>query len=222
MPGHFTNDKTAADIIALEELIKSHDAIFLLTDSRESRWLPTVLGNFHNKIVITSALGFDSFLVMRHGGQLGCYFCNDVVAPTDSMTDRTLDQQCTVTRPGLSSIAAGTTVELLASILNHPLGYSLLKRLEAQTNSESFFGTVPHQIRGQLGTFSTLLLNGSRYDQCTACSPVIAKHYREQGIPFIIKGMQSPEYIEEVTGLTKLKQESENVEFEWSDDSSSS
>lgn len=68
------------------------------------------------QITITAALGFDSFLVMRHGpgpfrithdvkteavnglsadmdnlglnnrdgGQrLGCYFCNDVVAPTD-------------------------------------------------------------------------------------------------------------------------------------------
>ena len=66
------------------------------------------------QITITAALGFDSFLVMRHGAgpsshahdfnaetanassadmhkvkdanrkhRLGCYFCNDVVAPTD-------------------------------------------------------------------------------------------------------------------------------------------
>ena len=68
------------------------------------------------QITITSAVGFDSFLVMRHGPgpfnstpglkaetenslsagmdnlaltntdgghRLGCYFCNDVVAPTD-------------------------------------------------------------------------------------------------------------------------------------------
>lgn len=43
------------------------------------------------QIVINAALGFDSFLVMRHGSRstelsnpkLGCYYCNDVVAPAD-------------------------------------------------------------------------------------------------------------------------------------------
>lgn len=45
----------------------------------------------YKQIVINAALGFDSFLVMRHGSRsadpsnpkLGCYYCNDVVAPAD-------------------------------------------------------------------------------------------------------------------------------------------
>ena len=46
MPGHPV-DATAlpASLAALEQLqqlITDHDAVFLLTDSREARWLPTV------------------------------------------------------------------------------------------------------------------------------------------------------------------------------------
>lgn len=42
---------------------------------------------------MNAALGFDTFLVMRHGARpkpgqkveemLGCYYCNDIVAPSD-------------------------------------------------------------------------------------------------------------------------------------------
>jgi ubiquitin-like modifier-activating enzyme ATG7 len=71
MPGHAVNEaeltQTKQDIKKLIDLIDSHDAIFLLTDSRESRWLPTVLCAAKNKICINTALGFDTFLVMRHG-----------------------------------------------------------------------------------------------------------------------------------------------------------
>lgn len=79
--------KTAEKIDAL---IAEHDAVFLLMDSREARWLPTVLSAVHNKMCFTAAIGFDTYVAMRHGvatsegRNVGCYFCNDVVAPTNS------------------------------------------------------------------------------------------------------------------------------------------
>lgn len=90
-----------ADYEKLRELFESHDAIFLLMDTRESRWLPTVMGKSMGKIVMNAALGFDTYVLMRHGvkparfeqqqgegeqikgEELGCYYCNDVVVPGD-------------------------------------------------------------------------------------------------------------------------------------------
>jgi ubiquitin-like modifier-activating enzyme ATG7 len=91
MAGHPITDteKTRKEFGILKALVDDHDVIFLLMDTRESRWLPTVIGKAAGKIVMNAALGFDSFVVMRHGvrndadptSELGCYFCNDVVAP---------------------------------------------------------------------------------------------------------------------------------------------
>ena len=91
MLGHAITEKTQQDFDTLRALIDEHDAIFLLLDSREARWLPTVMGKAAGKIVMNAALGFDSYVVMRHGAEptdgssdtLGCYFCNDVTAPGD-------------------------------------------------------------------------------------------------------------------------------------------
>ena len=52
------------DLEILENQIKDCDVMFLLTDSRESRWYPTVIAKAYNKLVITAAIGFDSYLVM--------------------------------------------------------------------------------------------------------------------------------------------------------------
>lgn len=136
--------QVVADIAQLESLVAAHDVVFLLTDTRESRWLPTLLAAAAGKLAVNSALGFDGFMVMRHGApplppaaaaqraqeaeaqagrpgregeqeaggasgssssssgavgggsslqegpRLGCYFCNDVVAPINSTGGRSL------------------------------------------------------------------------------------------------------------------------------------
>lgn len=120
MPGHPVPNEllesTQKDVEVLEQLFDEHDVVFQLMDSRESRWLPTVMGaakkkvrrliltrhssdltcsSVHRQIVMNAALGFDTFVVMRHGARstaypkeysgvkLGCYYCNDIVAPKD-------------------------------------------------------------------------------------------------------------------------------------------
>lgn len=93
MYGHpiLDQNKTMEDFQKLKALIEEHDVIFLLLDTRESRWLPTLMGKSAGKIVLNAALGFESYVVLRQGlrsistkdVELGCYFCNDVVAPAD-------------------------------------------------------------------------------------------------------------------------------------------
>lgn len=54
MPGHpvLSQEENSVldDCKHLHNLIESHDAVFLLTDTRESRWLPTLLCAKTNKV----------------------------------------------------------------------------------------------------------------------------------------------------------------------------
>jgi hypothetical protein len=39
-------------------------------------------------------------------------------------------------------------------------------------------GLVPHQLRGMLGQWKTMLIEGQAYDKCTACSSVVS-HFEQ-------------------------------------------
>ena len=202
----------------------------------ESRWLPTLLSAKHGKQAINAALGFDSLMVMRHGqpppeaateadaaaaggsgrsrgAHLGCYFCNDVVAPANSMLRRTLDQQCTVSRPGLSMIASALAVELMVTLLHHPAGGAaeadLGGGLEARGRSESCLGCVPHQLRASLPMFRVDAMVGRAFDKCTACSATVLDAYGAGGFDFLLSAFNRATYLEDMTGLTQMHAETE-------------
>ncbi|XP_056645877.1 ubiquitin-like modifier-activating enzyme ATG7 isoform X1 [Diorhabda sublineata] len=254
MPGHTVGqsfiEQTTADVRKLIELIEEHDVMFLLMDSRESRWLPTLLGANQKKLVVNAALGFDSYLIMRHGihneitnksllphpegfkcilgNNLGCYFCNDVTAPGDSMKHRTLDQQCTVTRPGVSQIAGALAAELAVSLLQHTDGVSApafytscnqnSNNLNMENLNPSILGIVPHSIRGFLSSFEQFLPATEKYKNCVACSDLIINEYRQKGIEFLFKVFGSSKHLEDVALLTEMYKEMEMEEIlEFSD-----
>ena len=179
----------------LETQIKECDIMFLLTDSRESRWYPTVIAKANNKLVITAAIGFDSYLVMRHGNnenQLGCYFCTDISTPGDTSGNRTLDQQCTISRPGVSMICSGLATELAMSCRN-----SALNKGEKDDD-------IPHQIRGNLINYEMQLFNFKYNTNCVACSDNIIKTYITDRDGFAVGVMNDPYYIEKTCGIHEL------------------
>ena len=87
---------------------------------------------------------------------------------------------CTVTRPGLASIAAATAVELLVSVLQHPEGLMAPAPKpntppEEAASQGGVLGMVPHQLRGFLAQFRNVPIVGAAYDKCTGCSETVSQ-----------------------------------------------
>ena len=68
MPGHPVPNEllelTKRDVEVLEQLFDEHDVVFQLMDSRESRWLPTVMGAAKKKV--------KGLIFTRHSSDLTC------------------------------------------------------------------------------------------------------------------------------------------------------
>ena len=133
-------------------------------------------------------------------GQRTNYRCH-----AQSVTDRTLDQQCTVTRPGVASIASALLVEILVSVLQHPLGaHAPAPTKPFEERGDHPLGIVPHQIRGFLSNFQNVIIKGSSYDSCSACSERILGAYKQHGFDFVRRALNEKGYVEELSGLAEV------------------
>ncbi|KAI5302313.1 Autophagy protein 7 [Ascosphaera atra] len=169
-------------------------------DTRESRWLPTIMGKASGKVVMNAALGFDTFVIMRHG------------ATKQAETDPEL-----VTRPGIAAIASAMLVELFVSVLQHPQGQRARSSTTPESEADSGqteehpLGLVPHQIRGFLANFNNILVTGKSYNCCSACSDAVVNTYREQGWQFVQRALNERGYIEELSGLKEVQRKAEEA-----------
>lgn len=121
------------------------------------------------------------------------------------MKDQTLDQQCTVTRPGVAAIASALLVEMLVSILQHPQGAAAPASVgQKEGDDDHPLGIVPHQIRGFLSNFSNMLVIGKSYSCCSACSDTVVNAYTKDGWDFVRKALNEKGYVEELSGLKEV------------------
>ena len=224
MPGHHST-QAKDDVVQQVDKLKAHiaaaDVVFLLTDSRESRWLPSLLCCSMGVPLLNVALGFDTCLVMRHGvggdadqpPSCGCYFCADIVAPTDSSGNRTLDQQCTVTRPALAAWASAMAVELMVNTLHHSEGFA------ASGNAASgSMGDVPHTLRCDVSTFAVQQLETHTFEHCSACSPAIRQAMRDGGSSLLADMLMDTVSISQLCGLDAYYAQAEAAAAEWQDE----
>ena len=127
------------------------------------------------------------------------------MAPGDSTRDRTLDQQCTVTRPGLAPIAGALAAEMLVALRHWRGDEAGVKTEEATLEATRanlrpgappahvgahargeapptpMLGRVPHQIRGHVSTYAQSLFAAPAFDKCTACSETVVRAFRGRG-----------------------------------------
>lgn len=129
------------------------------------------------------------------------------------MKDRTLDQMCTVTRPGLSFIASAYASELYISMLHHPMQHHVWANEDPTKLEETDLGKLPHHIRGNMSDFQTNLFYGRAFDQCVACSKFILDEYNSNREEFMLRVLNDPSFIHQVVNLKEELQAYDKIQW---------
>ncbi|VFV20001.1 atg7 autophagy related 7 homolog (cerevisiae) [Lynx pardinus] len=93
-------------------------------------------------------------------------------------------------------------------------GYAIASSSDDRMNEPpTSLGLVPHQIRGFLSRFDNVLPVSLAFDKCTACSSKVLDQYEREGFNFLAKVFNSSHsFLEDLTGLTLLHQETQAAE----------
>ncbi|EKX74104.1 autophagy protein, putative [Theileria equi strain WA] len=207
MPGHYESQEDINNAVnAMEEIMDSCDVLFLSTDSKESRWLPSLLASVRNfkgdntPLVISVGLAFDSLMIIRHSFREfvgACYFCSESSVLQDTISGRPIDETCTIVKPGISTTCASLAVELLVNLTQHESGFA------APHGSTSCLGCIPHSIRLSISDLKISQLFAEPSDSCICCSNRIFSSFINDE-KFLQKVYKDTKYLAKVSGLTSI------------------
>ena len=76
----------------------------------------------------------------------------------------------------------------------------------APAGASTTLGSVPHQLLGFLSQWNNTVVTGHAYDKCIACSKTVVERYKRDGFEFVLEALNSPESLEEITGLKEAKE----------------
>jgi hypothetical protein len=188
------HESLVEEIGVLREAIRASDAVFLLVDTRESRWLPTLLcaaqsADDAELVCISAALDFETAVIVRHGNaedNLACFFCagGDTHAiPQDSLRTAAMDGgRCTVVRPAVGLIAGALAAEVLVSLIHQV-------RSKGQP-PKSPLGDIEHNItRVNLRGPEITTGDSTRARDCVACGEGVMRAYAAGGDSYLVAAL---------------------------------
>ena len=134
----------------------------------------------YRKRVINVALGYESLVIQNITTENGCYFCSDPIAPRDTTSTRTIDEKCTITRPGISYIASALAVEMYVDSMRGPLKHD--------------------QLRFNFTDMKFNCYNTTKNPYCSCCSSKMISKLSEKGYQFIEEVKIDPIVLEHISG----------------------
>lgn len=81
------------------------------------------------------------------------------------------------------------------------------------SQTETFLGAIPHQIRGFLSHFQNIGIAGKPFKSCTACSDKVMQRLQSYGLEFLEEVLRDPKILEEISGLSALHDDMENMQI---------
>jgi ubiquitin-like modifier-activating enzyme ATG7 len=114
-------------------------------------------------------------------------------------------------------MASSLAVELYVGLLQHNLRHHAPAELQ-DTSACAGLGYLPHQLRGFLRHYNILPITGYAYNRCIACSDAVLEQFKKFGIQFVLQVINQPRILEDITGLTNMKNQVDDELEAWDDE----